>query len=205
MSDNPNLEKTPVDWERVKLGEVCVKIKTVDPRRNPDGVFTYVDISSIDRDNKRIATPSTLTGKDAPSRARRIIHKGDVLVATTRPNLNAVALVGDALDGQICSTGLCVLRPDRRFLDSNYLYWYTRHEQFVESLSSLVNGAMYPAVTDRQVLGQTIPLPPLAEQKRIVARLNAQMAVVEKAKRAAREILDAAEALNAAIIRELMP
>ena len=50
-----------------------------------------------------------------------------------------------------------------------------------------------------------IPLPPLADQRRIVARLNAQMEVVERAKAAAREILEAADALNAAIVRELMP
>ena len=67
------------------------------------------------------------------------------------------------------------------------------------------SGSTFKAITGRQLREIAIPLPPLAEQKRIVARLNAQMAVVERAKAAAREILDAAEALNAAIIRELMP
>ena len=197
--------KLPPGWRRVKLGEVCARIETVDPRRAPDAQFIYVDISSIDRSTKRIVSASALMGRDAPSRARRIIHKGDVLVATTRPNLNAVALVGDDLDGQVCSTGLCVLRPDGRSLESTYLYHYTKHETFVRALSNLVSGAMYPAVTDKQVLDQYIPLPPLDEQKRIVARLNEQMAVAEKARKAAEELLDDARALPNAFLREALP
>ena len=191
----------PAGWRWAKLGDVCNKIKTTDPKRNPDNQFIYVDISSIDRSVKRITTPSVRMGKDAPSRARRIIHKGDVLVATTRPNLNAVALVGDDLDGQICSTGLCVLRPDGRWLDSNYLYRYTTHEPFVTALTEMVNGSMYPAVTDKHVMGQQIPLPPLTEQKRIAALLNEQMAYVETVRMSAREQLDAINALPAALLR----
>ena len=191
----------PAGWKWAKLGDVCNKIKTTDPKRNPDNQFIYVDISSIDRSVKRITTPSVRMGKDAPSRARRIIHKDDVLVATTRPNLNAVALVGDDLDGQICSTGLCVLRPDGRWLDSNYLYHYTTHEPFVTALTEMVNGSMYPAVTDKHVMGQQIPLPPLTEQKRIAALLNEQMAYVETVRMSAREQLDAINALPAALLR----
>ena len=183
---------------------MCVKTKTADPRGNPDGAFTYVDISSIDRDDKRIATPSALTGKDAPSRARRVIHKGDVLVATTRPNLNAVALVGDALDGQICSTGLCVLRPNGNLLDSKYLYYWTRHEGFVNALSALVNGAMYPAVTDRQVLEQQIPIPPISEQRRIAALIDKRLAAARNLQSAARDGLDAVEAMPSALLRRAL-
>jgi len=191
----------PAGWKWTQLGDVCNKIKTTDPKRNPDNQFIYVDISSIDRSVKRITTPSVRMGKDAPSRARRIIHKGDVLVATTRPNLNAVALVGDDLDGQICSTGLCVLRPDGRWLDSNYLYRYTTHEPFVTALTEMVNGSMYPAVTDKHVMGQQIPLPPLPEQKHIAALLNEQMAYVETVRMSAREQLDAINALPNALLR----
>ena len=150
-------------------------------------------------------SPSLIIGKDAPSRARRVIRTGDVIVSTTRPNLNAVAVVPFDLDGQICSTGLCVLRPNRLALDSRYLYYYTTHETFVSSLSGLVNGAMYPAITDKQVFDQTIPLPPLGEQQRIVAALETQMAAVERARKAAEEMLEAVKALNASLLRKWLP
>ena len=140
-------------------------------------------------------------GKDAPSRARRIIRKGDVLVATTRPNLNAVALVPPGLDGEICSTGLCVLRPNRQVVDSGYLYYYATQETFVASLSAIVSGAMYPAVTDKQVYDQTIPLPPLAEQRRIVAALEANRAAAARAQRAADAALNGLRELPTTLLR----
>lgn len=196
-----NQRSLPPDWKWSKLQDLCQETETIDPKKNPDAQFTYIDISSIDRSTKTINAPWVLLGKDAPSRARRVVRAGDVLVATTRPNLNAVASVDDQLDGQVCSIGICVLRPNSDLLDPDYLYFATRNDDFVDSLSGAVQGAMYPAVTDRQVLNQVIPLPPLAEQKRIVAILNQQLAAVERAKKAAEERLSQIEALPPALLR----
>ena len=190
------------EWHWPQLKDVCRKIKNTNPRSTPNRQFIYVDISSIDRSVKRIVKPSMILGKDAPSRARRIIHKGDVLVSTTRPNLNAVALVDNELDGQICSTGLCVLRPDSHRIYSDYLYYCTIRGEFVNSLSNLTNGAMYPAVTDGQVLEQTIPLPPLSEQKRIATTLKERMNDIVHACTAIREKLEIINQLPSAILRK---
>ena len=93
-----------------------------------DGSFRYVDISSIDNDAKSITEARTIDVVEAPSRARQVITAGDVLVSTVRPGLNAVAMVPDDLDGQISSTGFCVLRPKPDLLDSEYLFgWSVRH------------------------------------------------------------------------------
>ena len=61
------------------------------PRADPTKPFTYIDISSVDNQAKRIVAPKTLLGAEAPSRARQVVQTNDVLVSTTRPNLNAVA------------------------------------------------------------------------------------------------------------------
>ena len=198
-------EPLPPGWKWVRLGELCDSISTTDPRKEPDKKFTYIDISSIDRQTKSIVAPTVLSGKDAPTRARRIVRKGDVLVATTRPNLNAVALVGEELDGQVCSTGLCVLRPIPESTNPSWLYFATTHRDFVDSLSGAVAGAMYPAVSDKRVYEQTIPLPPLAEQQRIVAKLNEQMRAVERARKAAESRSEAAQALGQAHLRADFP
>ena len=200
LSDHP----LPKGWRWVRLGDVCQPIETTDPRAKPHNEFTYVDISSIDAKAKVIAKPSTMLGGDAPVRAKRIIREGDVLVATTRPNLNAVALVGDQLDSEICSTGLCVLRP-MELLTSKYLYYFVRSEHFVGSLSNLVQGAMYPAVTDKQVYAQFIPLPPLDEQHRIIARLEEQMVVAAHIQRAAEQMVEATRILPSSLLRKIFP
>lgn len=200
---NQDQRPLPDGWRWVKLDEVCVaKTGTRDPREEPDSPFHYVDISSVDNLAKRIVEFKTLVGKDAPSRARQTIKDGDVIVSTTRPNLNAVAVVPPELDDQICSTGFCVLRPTDA-LDRDCLFAFVQSPEFIDSLSALVKGALYPAVTDRQVRSQLIPLPPLNEQRRIAAILSDQLAAVERARRAAQAQLAAASALPAAYLREV--
>ena len=190
-------------WRTVKLGEVCVsKTGTRSPADEPNSVFNYVDITSVDNVSKRITAPKELIGRDAPSRARQIIRAGDVLVSTTRPNLNAVALVPPELDNQIASTGFCVLRGGEE-IDSEFLFSFVRTPEFVSNLTELTKGALYPAVNDKQVFSQFISLPPLAEQRRLSAQLREQMAEVERARSAVQAQLDAAQTLPAALLRAI--
>lgn len=162
----------------VKLREVVVgKTGTKNPSVAPDVEFTYVDVAGVDNVAKRISEPRVLLGANAPSRARKLIRSGDVIVSTIRPNLNAVAQVPDSLDGQIASTGFCVLRPTDKVLPA-YLFYFVCSSSFVASLCGLVVGALYPAVTDNQVLDQVIPIPPIAEQQRIVDFLSRAESIV---------------------------
>ncbi len=185
----------------VALDELCEKrISTRDPRIKADEAFMYIDISSVDNSQKEIVTPKRLLGREASSRARQVVCENDVLVATTRPNLNAVAIVPGELHDQIASTGFCVLRTDGR-LEPDYLFGFVQSTGFVSALSDLVKGALYPAVTDSQVRTQKIPLPPLEEQRRIAARLREQLAIVAEACAALKAQLQAADALPAANLR----
>ena len=188
-------------WPRKRLDEVCTeKVGTRDPRFEPDKSFWYIDITSVNNITKRIKMPKNILGKDAPSRARQVIHADDVIVSTTRPNLNAVAVVPAELDNQICSTGFCVLRANGN-LDHNYLFSFVQTSEFVHNLSDLVRGALYPAVTDKQVRSQLLPIPPLPEQQRIVETLNDQMASVERTRKVLEEQLDTINKLPDALLR----
>ena len=179
---------------RVKIRDVVIgNTGSINPTRSPTETFVYVDVAAVDNTNKVIAGAREILGADAPSRARKLIRQGDILVSTVRPNLNAVAMVPSHLDGQIASTGFCVLRASEKIL-SEYLYFYTRSDAFVESLSSLVAGAMYPAVTDSQVLDQTLPLPSIQEQRRIVDLLSRAEGIVRlrrEAEKKAAELIPA--------------
>ena len=159
-------------WSAVAIGDICEPTEQRDPRRDPAGEFHYVDIAGIDRIHKTIVQHQTLLGIDAPSRARKVIRKDDILVSTVRPNLNTVAMVPTCLDGQISSTGLCVLRPNRACVEPRYLFYWTITSTFVDALTSLVRGANYPAVSDHDVKEVSIPLPPLAEQRHIAETLD---------------------------------
>ncbi|MEW6377811.1 MAG: restriction endonuclease subunit S [Thermodesulfobacteriota bacterium] len=197
----PNSELPP-GWRWVKLGEVCSRTENRDPRTTPDLPFRYVDISSIDNHSKRIIEARIIQGKDAPSRARQVIKANDVIVATTRPNLNAVALVPEELDNEICSTGFCILRPTE-LIDPSFLFTFVQSKYFIEEISGQVRGMLYPAVTDNQVRNVYLALPSLSEQKRIAAKIQELMQEVERARSACEKQSEAAKALADAYLREV--
>ena len=92
--------------------------------------------------------------------------------STVRPNLNAVATVPKELDGEIASTGFCVLRAKRELVEPRYLFYRAISADFVRELTSKARGANYPAVSDREVKNVGIPLPAPPEQRRIVEILD---------------------------------
>ena len=159
-------------WPTTTIGSVSQRTRARDPRERPSDLFKYIDIASIDRDQKVITQTSEMHGADAPSRARKEVKAGDILVSTVRPNLNAVAIVPPELDGQIASTGFCVLRPNSELVDGRYLFYFVRTSVFIDDLTSKVRGAHYPAVSDSDVKSTELPLPPLAEQRRIAEILD---------------------------------
>ena len=161
----------PPRHDLLRLGSLTLPVEKRDPRMQPAHRFTYVDISAVDQNSKEIASPSEVLGADAPSRARQMLETGDVLVSTVRPNLNAVALVGPEHRSSFASTGFCVLRCNSTQLDERYLFHWVRTRQFVDQMVQLASGASYPAVSDRIVKNSEIPLPPIAEQRRIAAHL----------------------------------
>ncbi len=163
------------------LGSLIMPVKTWSPaKESPHATFVYVDLSSIDRETKEIVAPQQVTGANAPSRAKQLLKAGDVLVSTVRPNLNAVGVVPDGLDGATGSTGFCVLRADPQRLDNRYLYHWVRSPAFIASMVRRATGASYPAVSDRVVKQSKISLPPLPEQRRIAAILDKADAIRRK-------------------------
>ncbi|MEW5823902.1 MAG: restriction endonuclease subunit S [Pseudomonadota bacterium] len=136
----------------------------------PMSDFVYVDISSIDRETKKITEAKALTLAQAPSRAKQLLRAGDVLVSMTRPNLNAVALVPEQLDGAIGSTGFHVLRS--RWLRPEFLFRLVQSQRFVDEMSALVQGALYPAVRPKDIAAFTFAFETPAQQSRIVAKIE---------------------------------
>ena len=89
----------PKPWAESSIGKVVVKTKQRDPRKKPDEVFQYVDVSSVSNESFKITGATPTLGTEAPSRARKAIETNDVLFATVRPTLKRVALVPPELYG----------------------------------------------------------------------------------------------------------
>lgn len=173
-----------MSWLQPTIGEVCEPTRQTNPVTSGRASFRYVDISGIDRDAKVVTRADSVPCAEAPSRARKQIQTGDVLVSTVRPNLNAVATVPPELDGEIASTGFTVLRARKEVADPRYLFYRTQQREFVDYLVSNATGASYPAVSDAIVKRAVLPLPTPSEQRRIVEILDQADALRKRAREA---------------------
>ena len=181
-------------WQTKLLGEVLEKTETVNPLQSPNSEFDYIDVSSVSNTTFEIQETQRLKGKDAPSRARKLVRTNDVIFATIRPTLQRIAVVPKHLDKQVCSTGYFVLRPNQG-IDHRFVFYSLFTDNFSAQMESLQKGASYPAVTDGDVRAQEIPVPPLAEQQRIVGLLDEAFEGLATAKANAEKNLQNARAL----------
>lgn len=163
----------PYHWQVASIRDVCQKTALASPEKNPYKPFRYIDVSSVSNSSYRVVETKEVLGADAPSRARKLVHVGDVIFATVRPTLQRVALIPPELDGEICSTGFCVLRANPKDLDASFLYFYLLTEGVSKRVDALQKGATYPAINDADLLGYSIVLPPLQEQRSIASVLRA--------------------------------
>ncbi len=189
-----------VQSQRKAIGGLIRKVASWNPTRDaPEAEFAYIDLSALNNATKTVTGIQTVQGRNAPSRARQLVKSGDILVSTVRPNLNGVARVPEKLDGATASTGFCVLRPEPSKLDESYLFHWVRSHEFVADMVRKSTGASYPAVSDRIIGESEIPLPPLAEQRRIAAILDQADDLRRKRQRA----LDRLSQLGQAIFMQM--
>jgi restriction endonuclease S subunit len=160
------------DWEEKKLGDVLQKTENVNPTKKPNEEFVYLDVSSVNKETKEIENATLVMGKNAPSRAKKLIKTNDVIFATVRPTHGRVALITEEYNNQVCSTGYFVLRA-KEFLNNNLVYYFLLTRGFNKQMEKLQKGASYPAVTDGEVKGIIFSFPKSkTEQKSIVKKLD---------------------------------
>lgn len=189
----------PREWQAAPLRGVVEKPKQVNPRDHPNWRFRYVDVSSVSNETLSIQGFRQYQGEDAPSRARKRIRTHDVIFATVRPYLRRVAMVPSNLDGEICSTAFCVIRSRPDLADPAFVFYAVTTDDFVGRVSEHQRGTGYPAVTDKEVLAEVIPLPPIDEQ-RAIARV---LSTIQRAIDATERVIAAARQLKHSLMRHL--
>lgn len=165
----------PSSWRWVRIRDV-----TSDRgQRIPDGEFTYIDVSAINKEAGVVAEPTVLAKNDAPSRARKIAAKDDVIYSCVRPYLMNVAILDQEFaPPPIASTAFAVLNGHGLVLP-RYLWIALRSPFMVECVEASQRGQVYPAINDAEFAVLPLPLPPLAEQRRIVAKVEELMALLD--------------------------
>lgn len=137
---------------------------------SPDHEILYVDISSVDS-AAGIIQRESLVFAQAPSRARRLVRDGDVIVSTVRTYLRAIAPIAHPEQNLVVSTGFAVVRP-RLDIDSGFLAYALRAPYFVDRVVAYSSGVSYPAINEAELATFPVVLPPLPEQRAIANFLD---------------------------------
>lgn len=168
-----DIGRIPKEWKVKTLDETIeINNELRDPRTQfPVRKFFYIDIDSIENEIGKIDKVKELIGKDAPSRAQRVVHKNDIIMSTVRPYLKAFAIVPKEYDNQICSTGFAVLSC-KDLLLPQYLLYVLFSRIVINQCKRMMVGGQYPALNSSQVANIKIPLPHFSEQKIIAEILS---------------------------------
>ncbi len=110
--------------------------------------------------------------ENAPSRAQKLVVKDDIIFATTRPTQMRVCIITEEFSGEVASTGYCVLRAKQNEVLSKWIFYCLTLSKFKNYLEDNQSGSAYPAISDAKVKEFKIPVPPIAEQERIVSILD---------------------------------
>lgn len=157
--------------DKILLGDLCLPASKNIKLASTD-LIDYVDISSVDNQAKFITGYTTYEYQDAPSRARKSVSIGDVIISTVRPNLNAVAVFDITTPNTpVVSTGFCVLSC-RDDVNPRYVYYACQSREFIRQLVSQATGASYPAVNDKIIRNALIPNYTLSSQNFICDQLD---------------------------------
>lgn len=147
------------------------------PETTPeDRPIRYVEISDVNEAEGITAVADVIFG-GAPSRARRVVRAGDVIVSTVRTYLRAVAAVGPDYDGVIASTGFAVLRP--RGIDERFLKYVVLDRAFMDEVVAQSTGVSYPAINASDLVRIRVPVPAREEQRAIADYLDRETAQID--------------------------
>lgn len=162
----------PEGWKVIPIKYLArYNYDTLTESCSPDFEFNYIDIGSVTY-GKGITTFQKFKFKDSPSRARRVVTPGDILISTVRTYLRAIACVNKSSIPQIASTGFLVLQADSSKLPPQFLMYAVLADSFICNVEAHSVGISYPAINASQIVHFKIPLPPSTEQIPLINYLD---------------------------------
>ncbi|MEQ8227042.1 MAG: restriction endonuclease subunit S [Rhodospirillales bacterium] len=181
-------------WEVKRLGEVC-DVNPSSGERPPS--FVYIDLESVEAGE--LIQKKTISRENAPSRAQRLLQKGDVIYQMVRP-YQRNNLFFDIHDGKsyVASTGYALLRAKQ---SSAFLYHLVHTVPFTDSVLEKCTGSNYPAISSSDLAGIRVAIPSHLEQQKIADCLTSLDDLI----RAREARLDALRAHKTGLMQQLFP
>ena len=200
----------PQGWRWVRLGDICEVIRGVTFQKwqtqltKAELYIPCLRAGNI-ADSLLIHTNLLYVASEVVSREQRLQY-GDIVMCTSS---GSPAVVGKtavlATDWEGTVGAFCaIIRPHSETVGQLLRYWF-RSQAFMKWRDGQARGANIQNLRTSEISNLPVPLPPIDEQRRIVARLNEQMAIADRARRATERMVEAIHALPSAILRAVLP
>ena len=194
------LGSVPEEWDVLPLKAVATCNDEVLPElTDSDKVIEYLEISGVS-EGRGITQTETLTLGSAPSRARRVIKHGDVLISTVRTYLRAIASVSHPPENLIASTGFAAIRPRR--VHPGYLGYLLHCEYLIAEVIARSVGISYPAINASDLMGLKGPSPTIEEQQAIATFLDRETTKIDALVEEQRRLIDLLKEKRQAVISQ---
>ncbi|MGK7932252.1 MAG: restriction endonuclease subunit S, partial [Microcystaceae cyanobacterium] len=171
--------KIPEHWDVKRIKDISyINKKTLTEKTSKDYEFDYIDISSVTYGVRGFVS-ERMKFSHAPSRAKRIVKKGDTIISTVRTYLKAITSFEDEISDVIVSTGFAVISP-KKVLKSKYFAYLATSNFLIDKICSLSVGVSYPATNASVIADLLCLVPPLSEQKAIADYLDTKTAQIDQ-------------------------
>jgi len=174
----------PNGWEWARGTTLFLPMESTKPKGEN---FTYIDLDAVNNKKNNIDNPKILKSINAPSRASRKLHTNDVLYSMVRPYLRNIALVDKKFSNAIASTGFYVITPSIA-LHPHFLFHLMLSSYVTDGLNLFMKGENSPSINNSHIEDFLYPLPPLAEQQRIVEKIEKLIPHIEHYSKAQTEL-----------------
>ena len=198
--DGVNITVATAQVSRRKLKHLAsVNDDLLDENTDVEFEMRYIDIGNVDSSG-RISEMSSFRFGDAPSRARRLVRDGDVIISTVRTYLQAITQIRNPPDNLVVSTGFAVVRPRQDRFDARYCRFALREPTFLAEVEKRSVGANYPAINVTDLADILIPVHSLPQQRAIAEYLDRETARLDTLKVKIRGTIALLKERRAAII-----
>ena len=182
------MTKVPRGWVWATLSDLITSdgvfsdgdwVETKD--QDPDGEVRLTQLADIGEGVFRDRSSRFLTAESAERLGCTYLEPGDVLVARMPDPLGRACFYPGGPRPAVTAVDVCIVRPGSASVDARWLMWWLNAPQFREEVAARQSGTTRKRISRKNLAAIRFPLPPLAEQRRIVAAIEEHLSRLDAA------------------------
>jgi len=168
-------------WDQIKIENIGI-INNSTYKHFEQEEYIYIDVSSVGKGNGLIDHSNIINSSDLPSRAKRKIKKGSVIISSVRPNLKGFSIIDFNPKNHVVSTGFMVLDVNEKF-DNRFIYYSFYTKNVMNQMIARMGKGSYPSINQADFKELSIHIPSIEQQVKIADRLDFENSIVQSNKK----------------------